>query len=223
LNVKNYRDNVIKHRYLGDEKMTEETKQEENGKSEDRPVQYELTISELEALAGVQKVLTRNSKRIQVNIPAGVTTGSAVKLSNAQQITDGRVGDIMIKIIVRSEKPSSEASGTESTGSAGVIEVTDSSFENEVLKAGLPVVVDFWAAWCGPCRMMAPIMEKAAVKYQGKFKFCKIDVDRNPEMAGQYQAMSIPLLIFFKDGQVIDKSLGAIPETQLFSKIEALI
>jgi thioredoxin 1 len=214
---------MIKHGYSGDEKMTEEIKQEETGRSEDRPVQYELTISEQEALAGVQKVLTRNSKRIQVNIPAGVTTGNSVKLSNAVQITDGRVGDIIIKIVVRSEKPASEASGTETTGNAGVIEVTDSSFENEVLKAGLPVVVDFWAAWCGPCRMMAPIMEKAAVKYHGKFKFCKIDVDRNPEMAGQYQAMSIPLLIFFKDGQVIDRSLGAIPETQLFAKIEALV
>jgi thioredoxin 1 len=208
---------------MGEEKMTEETKQEEMEKSENRSIQYELTISEKEANAGVQKVLTRNSKRLQVNIPANVITGSAVKLTNALQVTDGRAGDIIIKIIVRSEQAANEATGTEASASAGVIEISDSTFENEVLKAGLPVVVDFWAAWCGPCRMMAPIMEKAAVQYQGKFKFCKIDVDRNPEMASQYQAMSIPLLLFFKDGKVIDKSLGAIPETQLFAKIEALI
>jgi thioredoxin 1 len=77
-----------------------------------------------------------------------------------------------------------------------VVEIKDDTFEGEVLKESLPVAVDFWAPWCGPCRMMAPIMEKAAGQYQGKFKFCKINVDENPRMAGQYQAMSIPLLVF---------------------------
>jgi thioredoxin 1 len=71
--------------------------------------------------------------------------------------------------------------------------------------------------------MMGPVMEKAAVQYQGKFKFCKINVDENPAKAGQYQAMSIPLLLFFKGGQVVDKSLGAIPENQLMAKVESLI
>jgi thioredoxin 1 len=198
--------------------MNEDTKQEEMETSDTRPVQYELSLSEQEAIAGVQKVLPRNGKRLQVNIPANVVTGNTVKLSNALQVTDGRAGDIIIKIIVKSEKPAAENSGE-----AGVIEIGDSTFENEVLKADLPVVVDFWAPWCGPCRMMAPIMEKAAIQYQGKFKFCKINVDENPGMAGQYQAMSIPLLLFFKNGQVVDKSLGAIPETQLLAKIESLI
>ena len=71
--------------------------------------------------------------------------------------------------------------------------------------------------------MMAPIMNKVALQYEGKFKFCKINVDQNPVMANRYQAMSIPLLIFFKGGQVVDKSLGAIPESQLISKIESLL
>jgi thioredoxin 1 len=189
-----------------------------NESSDTKPVQYELAISDQEAQAGVQKVLPRNGKRLQVNIPAGVLSGSIVKLSNALQVTDSRPGDILIKIIVTPVHTEQKAPPP-----AGVVEITDGTFEEEVLKATLPVVVDFWAPWCNPCRMMAPVMEKAALQYQGKFKFCKINVDENPAMAGKYQAMSIPLLLFFKGGQVTDKSLGAIPETQLLAKIESLL
>jgi thioredoxin 1 len=141
-----------------------------------------------------------------------------VKLSNALQLTDGRPGDILIKIKVKAEEYTHPPAAQ-----AGVVEITDNSFESEVLKASLPVAVDFWAPWCGPCRMMAPIMEKAAEQYQGKFKFCKINVDENPTMAGQYQAMSIPLLVFFKNGQEVDRSVGAIPEDQLLGKVNALL
>jgi thioredoxin 1 len=193
--------------------MSEETRQ-----PDERSINYDLSISEKEALSGVQKILQRNGKRLQVNIPSGVNTGSVVKLTNALQITDGKVGDILIKVTIKNEKPDAQ-----SQHSLGVVEINDRNFENEVLKADLPVAVDFWAPWCGPCRMMAPIMEKAAIQYQGKFKFCKINVDENPLMASQYKAMSIPLIIFFKGSQVIDKSLGAIPESQLFAKIEALL
>jgi thioredoxin 1 len=83
--------------------------------------------------------------------------------------------------------------------------------------------VDFWAPWCGPCRMMAPIMDEAAVQYQGKLKFCKINVDENQQSAGRYKAMSIPLLIFFKGGQVVEQSLGAIPAAQLKTKLDSLL
>jgi thioredoxin 1 len=193
--------------------MNEEIKQ-----SGERSINYDLSISEKEALSGVQKILQRNGKRLQVNIPSGVNKGSIVKLTNALQITDGKAGDILIKINITNEQPEAQ-----SQHSAGVIEINDTNFENEVLKADLPVAVDFWAPWCGPCRMMAPIMEKAAIQYEGKFKFCKINVDENPQMASQYKAMSIPLIIFFKGSQVVDKSLGAIPETQLMAKIEALL
>ena len=198
--------------------MAEDTKQAEN-----RTVQYELTISEQEAISGVQKLLSRNEKRLQVNIPVGVINGSVVKLTNALQITDGNAGDILIKILIRSEKTNISDSGSEQSMQMGVIDIDDSTFESEVLKVDLPVVVDFWAPWCGPCRMMAPIMNKVALQYKGKFKFCKINVDQNPIMASRYQAMSIPLLIFFKGGQVVDKSIGAIPESQLISKIESLL
>jgi thioredoxin 1 len=191
---------------------------DEANQSEPSTVQYELSITEQEAASGVLKLLPRNGKRLQVSVPAGVRDGSLVKLTNALQVTDNRTGDIIIKINLKSVEKSSEEQPPE-----GVVEINDGNFESEVLKAELPVVVDFWAPWCGPCRMMAPIMDKAAVQYAGRFKFCKINVDENQVSASQYQAMSIPLILFFKAGQVVDKSLGAIPESQLMAKLDSLI
>jgi len=104
-----------------------------------------------------------------------------------------------------------------------VTEVTDKDFEDEVIKSDLPVVVDMWAPWCGPCRMISPVVEKLSDKYQGKFKFCKLNVDENPQTAMKYQVMSIPLLLFFKGGQKVDESLGAVPESMIRPKIEALL
>ena len=104
-----------------------------------------------------------------------------------------------------------------------VKEITDQNFGEEVLKSDLPVVVDFWAPWCAPCRMIAPIVEKLSGEYDGKLKFCKLNVDENRETAMNYKVMSIPLLLFFSGGQKVDESLGAIPESMIRAKAEALL
>ena len=104
-----------------------------------------------------------------------------------------------------------------------VIDITDQDFEDEVIKSALPVMVDLWAPWCGPCRMVAPVVDKLAEKYEGKFKFCRLNVDENPQTASKYRVMSIPTLIFFKGGKAVDTVIGAVPERTLQSKIDDLL
>jgi thioredoxin 1 len=102
-------------------------------------------------------------------------------------------------------------------------DVTDQNFEDEVLKSTLPVLVDLWAPWCGPCRMVEPVVDKLAEKYDQRFKFCRLNVDQNPQTASNYQIMSIPTLLFFKDGKIADRVIGAVPQQVLEPKIEALL
>jgi len=103
-----------------------------------------------------------------------------------------------------------------------VVEVTDRNFEAEVLRSELPTEVDFWAPWCGPCVMVSPIYDKLSEEY-GNFKFCKINVDENRETAREYQVMSIPMQMFFMDGEKVDELLGAVPEQVIRSKVEEVI
>ena len=104
-----------------------------------------------------------------------------------------------------------------------VLDLTDRNFEDEVLKSDIPVVVDFWAPWCTPCHMISPITEKLSEEYKDKVRFCKLNVDENPQTAMKYQVMSIPLLLFFQGGQKVDESLGAVPESMIRPKVEALL
>ena len=103
------------------------------------------------------------------------------------------------------------------------IELTDANFEEKVLKADKPVLVDFWAEWCGPCRMVAPIVSELAKEYKGKAVVGKVDVDSNPQVATDFGIRNIPTILFFKNGEVVDKQVGAVPKSVLASKIENLL
>ena len=175
-------------------------------------VRYEIAITKEEARLGTKKILSRLGKKLEVNIPARVKTGSTIKLTNALQVTDGYSGDILIRVNVKGREVAT-----------GVMEINDDNFEDEVLKCNLPVIVDFWAPWCGPCRMIAPIAEKLAKEYAGRIKLCKLNVDDNPLTASKYQVMSIPQIMFFKDGEIVDESTGAVPESVLRSKAESIL
>ncbi len=103
---------------------------------------------------------------------------------------------------------------------SAVTQVTEATFNQEVLESELPVLVDFWTPWCGPCRMVAPIVEEVASQYEGQVKVVKLDTDKNPSIASQYGIRSIPTLIVFKGGQQVDLVVGAVPKTTLFSTLE---
>lgn len=103
------------------------------------------------------------------------------------------------------------------------IEVTDANFEEVVLKSDKPVVVDFWAEWCGPCRMVAPVVNELSEDYDGKAVMTKMDVDSNPGTAAKYGIRNIPTLLFFKDGEIVDKQVGAVPKAVLANKLEAIL
>lgn len=103
-----------------------------------------------------------------------------------------------------------------------LIDITDDTFEQEVIQSDKPVIVDFWATWCGPCKMIAPILEEIAGEYADKVKVVKLDVDANNKTAGKYNIMSIPSLLFFNKGEIVDQVVGAIPKTQLASRLEKI-
>jgi thioredoxin 1 len=99
------------------------------------------------------------------------------------------------------------------------VHVTDDTFEAEVIQSDMPAVVDFWAAWCAPCRMIAPILQEIAEEYDGQLKVAKLDVDQNPQVATQFGIMSIPTMILFKDGEAVERLMGYMPKERLLEKI----
>ncbi len=107
--------------------------------------------------------------------------------------------------------------------SSTTLQVTDSSFKQEVLESAVPVLVDFWAPWCGPCRMVAPVVDEIANQYQEKIKVVKLNTDENPSIASQYGIRSIPTLMIFKGGERVDMVVGAVPKTTLSNTVEKYI
>ena len=102
------------------------------------------------------------------------------------------------------------------------IEINDANFENEVLKSNQPVLVDFWAEWCGPCKMLAPVLDEIAVEQTGRVKVAKVDVDNNTALAERFGIQSIPTLLYFAGGEVRDKTIGAVNKRAIVSKLEKL-
>jgi len=100
------------------------------------------------------------------------------------------------------------------------LEITDSNFDEVVLKSDKPVLVDFWAEWCGPCRMVGPVVEELAGEYEGKAVVGKVNVDENPNISIKFGIRNIPALLFFKNGEVVDKQIGAVPKSVLADKLE---
>lgn len=103
------------------------------------------------------------------------------------------------------------------------LEVTDASFVSEIIESGKPAMVDFWAVWCGPCRMVGPVVEEMAGEFEGKAVVGKVDVDTNQEIAAKYGIRNIPTILFFKDGEVVDKVVGVVPKEQLTEKLNAIL
>jgi len=119
-------------------------------------------------------------------------------------------------------KPSARADAP-AEAPAAPITVSDATFQREVLESSLPVLVDLWAPWCGPCRMIAPVVEKLARDYAGRLKVAKLNVDENPQTALRYQVQGIPTLLLFKGGRVADRIVGAAPEPLLRGKVDAVL
>jgi thioredoxin 1 len=109
------------------------------------------------------------------------------------------------------------------TSASKPLQVSDANFDSEVLKSGVPVLVDFWAEWCAPCRMIAPIVEDIANEYAGRVKVCKLNVDDSQSLASKYGIRSIPSLLIFKGGSVVNQVIGAVPKSELVKRLDSVL
>ena len=156
--------------------------------------------------------------------PALVTVKNGQALSQAENITAGEVEPHASYLLGRGPQPQPHRPAGEPAAQAGQpVTVTDATFEQEVLRSPIPVVVDFWAPWCGPCRMVAPTLDKLAREWNGRVKIAKVNVDENPRVAERYQVQSIPTMMVVKGGQIADRWAGALPEAPLRARLSSKI
>jgi len=164
-------------------------------------------------------------------LPALITLKDGQEVSRATGITARDLRDHVAYLLGRSPRPLSQPETPAPTGHArknghaptAPVIVTDATFQQEVLDSDLPVLVDLWAPWCGPCRMIAPIVEKLAREYAGRLKVAKLNVDDNPRTAAAYHVQGIPTLLIFKNGRVADRIVGVAPEPLLRGKVDVVL
>lgn len=155
-----------------------------------------------------------------------ITFREGQEVARTTTVTSQSVRDHVAHLLGRGPRPAeATAARAEPATDAPTrpVVVSDASFADEVLNSDLPVLVDLWAPWCGPCRMIAPVVEKLAAEYAGRLKVAKLNVDDHPATPGRYQVQGIPTLLLFRNGQVIDRIVGAAPEPMLRSRVEAAL
>jgi thioredoxin 1 len=157
--------------------------------------------------------------------PALVTVDNGEVESHAERILPADIDAHVDFLLGMGPLPMKTAAEEHAKANSGVapVHVSDASFQKDVLQSDIPTLVDFWAVWCPPCRMIEPILERMAEKYAGQIKIAKLNVDDNPMLAQQYQAMSIPMMLMFKGGQPVGKLVGAHPQRNIEAMIQQAI
>jgi len=156
-------------------------------------------------------------------LPALILFRDGAEVGRAQSLTAATFRAHVAHLLGRGPRPADRASSPSSARAGAPVTVSDATFQREVLESSLPVLVDLWAPWCGPCHMIAPVVEKLARDYEGRLKVTKLNVDENPQTALRYQVQGIPTLLLFKSGRVADRIVGAAPEPLLRGKVDAAL
>jgi thioredoxin 1 len=160
-------------------------------------------------------------------LPALLTYRGGQEVARAGQVTSAAMRDHVNYLLERGPAPETHTAPTQQTPPPDAptrpVTVTDASFQRDVLDSDLPVLVDLWAPWCGPCRMIAPILEQLAGEYAGKLKIAKLNVDENPRTAGSLRVMGIPTLLIYRNGREVDRIVGAAPEPMLRARLRAVL